>query len=215
MRNKSYVPMELVDVEPVRTKKVTDDQRALLCRYASVDANTYKNAVKDIRANPEQQCFEQDPFVAAWNLNVDVKMMTVPARVLPMPEIAYTPEYTVTRSSVRNVGTWELRPTRFHTPTQFPSKWGIINLTSLHKKACQEFYNELEKVARQRGITCPPPEIYEEQNVEGYSADQIVGVLKDLMSTYEDVQFYLVILPPKNTKESKQAYRNLKKMVNK
>ncbi|CAF4843855.1 unnamed protein product, partial [Rotaria sp. Silwood2] len=36
MLSGSYLPMELVDVEPVRVKKITDEQRALLCKYSSI-----------------------------------------------------------------------------------------------------------------------------------------------------------------------------------
>jgi hypothetical protein len=205
--------MELVDVEPVRVKKITDEQRALLCKYSSIKPLDYCKSIKQIRDNPDQQCFEQDPFVAAWNLNVDIKMLTVPARVLPMPEIVYTKEYRVKPEGVRDVGTWELRPTQFHTPTNFPAVWAMINLTSLHKNACIEFYDQLRNSAAQRGIDCPKPEIYEERDAERVATDQIVYVLKEMMKKNDDCKFFIVILPPKTTRESKQAYRTLKKLV--
>jgi hypothetical protein len=206
--------MEFVDVEPVRVKKITDEQRAFLCKYSSMLPSMYCKSIKQIRDNPKQQCFEQDPFVAAWNLNVDIKMLTVLARVLPMPEIFYTDQYRVTPGGVRDLGSWELRPTKFHKPTKFPAVWAMINLTSLNDGACKEFYHQLEIVAQQRGIDCPPPTIYEERNAQDYSTDQIVDILKEMMNRNDDCQFFLVILPPKNTLESKQAYRSLKKLVN-
>jgi hypothetical protein len=206
--------MELVDVEPARVKNITDEQRALLCKNSSMFPPVYCKSIKQIRDNPKQQCFEQDPFVAAWNLNVDIKMLTVPARVLPMPEIFYTDQYRVTPGGVRDLGSWELRPTKFHKPTKFPEVWAMINLTALQKEACIDFYHQLENVAQQRGIDCRPPKIYEQRNAQDYSTDQIVGILGEMMNKNNDCEFFLVILPPKNTRESKEAYRSLKKLVN-
>ncbi|CAF0807946.1 unnamed protein product [Rotaria sp. Silwood1] len=212
MRNGSYIPMELVDVEPVRVKKITDDQRALLCRNASMTPREYRQSIKNIRENPNQQHFEEDPFVAAWNLNIHRDMLILPARVLPMPEIVYTDQYRVTAEAVRDLGTWEMRPTKFHKPATFPRIWGIINLSSPSQQECEDFYNELRIVAQQRGIDCHPPEIYKEYNSEHGTIDQSVELLKQTMGQNNDCKFCIVILPLKTTRESKQAYRNFKKM---
>ncbi len=213
MRSGSYLPMELVDVEPVRMKKITDEQRALVCRYSTTAPPLYRKSIEQIRQNPKQQCFGQDPFVAAWNLNVDINMLTLPARVLPMPEIVYTDQYRVLPEGVRDVGTWELRPTQFYKPSMFPEIWAMINLSSLSKEACQEFYGQLSIAAEQRGMKCPPPEIYEEFYAEELSIDHIVTELKGIMHRNDDCKFFLVILPLKSCHSNKGAYRNLKKLV--
>jgi len=204
--------MELVDVEPARVKNITDEQRALLCKNSSMFPPVYCKSIKQIRDNPKQQCFEQDPFVAAWNLNVDIKMLTVPARVLPMPEIFYTDQYRVMPRGVRDFGSWELRPTKFHKPTKFPAVWAMINLSSLDEESCREFYYELSIIAQQRGIDCPPPVIYEKRNAEDYSTDQIIAVLRKMMDKNNDCQFFLVILP-NSIRARTHIYGNLKKLV--
>jgi hypothetical protein len=207
--------MELVDVEPARVMKITDEQRALLCRYSSMKPSVYCKAINQIRTNPEQQCFEQDPFVAAWNLNVDVEMITVPARVLPMPEIVYARQYQIKLKNTRNVGTWELtRSTQFHKPTDFPKVWAMINLSSLNRDACIEFYHELSVIAQQRGIDCPAPDIYEEKNVEHYSVNKIIAELEAMMHRNADCRFILVILP-NNFENRTRIYGHLKKLVKK
>ena len=190
--------MELVDVEPAKVKKITDEQRALLCRYSTTPPRICYQAIEEIRHNPKQQCFEQDPFVAAWNLNVDVHMLTVPARVLPMPEIVYTDRYHVTPEGVRDLGTWEIKSTEFYKPSNFPTVWALINLSSIDEQACKEFYNELSIVAEHRGMSCPPPVIYEERNAEQYSTEEIIAVLTDMMNKNDDCKFFLVILPGNN-----------------
>ncbi|CAF4834105.1 unnamed protein product, partial [Rotaria socialis] len=102
MRKECYLPMELVDVEPARMKKITDEQRALMCRHSTMHPSVYIKSINEIRKNPQKQCFEEDPFVAAWNMNVSTDMLTLPARVLPMPEIVYTDQYHVTSGAVRD-----------------------------------------------------------------------------------------------------------------
>jgi hypothetical protein len=214
MRNKSYLPMELVDIEPVRIKKITDEQRDAVCRYSSMEPRVYHQSIKDIRQNPKQQCFEQDPFIAAWNLGVDDNMLTLPARVLPMPEIVYTSQYRIASDPYsEKKGVWDCLKTQFHRPTDFPAVWAMINLTSLDERACKDFYNELSIVAGQRGIKCPPPSIYEERDARHYSIDDIMNLLEDMMSKNGDCKFFLVILPLKTTTISKNAYTALKKKV--
>ncbi|CAF3728415.1 unnamed protein product [Rotaria sordida] len=212
MRNGSYIPMELVDVEPVRMKKVTDEQRALLCRYSSITPREYCKSIQKIRENPNQQYFEEDPFVAAWNLNVHTDMLTLPARVLPMPEIVYTDRYQVTSEAVRDLGIWEMKPTQFHKPATFPAVWGFINLSLLDRQMCEDFYNELRIVAQRRGIDCHPPQIYKEYDSQRRTTDGIIALLKDTMNQNGDCKFFIVILPVKNLRENKEAYRNLKKL---
>ena len=205
--------MEIVDVEPARVKKITDEQRALMCRYSSIKPDVYHRAINEVRKNPEQQCFEQDPFIAAWNFNVDVKMITVPARVLPMPEIIYDNQYRVTSTHVRDAGRWELtKSTQFHKPADFPKVWAMINLSSLDRDACIEFYHEFSIIAQQRGIDCAAPAIYEKINVRDYLSHKIVAKLEQIMTENEDCHFILVILPNDIANRTK-IYQDLKKLV--
>ncbi|CAF4995849.1 unnamed protein product, partial [Rotaria magnacalcarata] len=211
MRKESYLPMELVDVEPARVKKITDEQRALMCKHSSVSPQVYIKSIKEIRNNPEKQCFEEDPFVAAWNMNVSTDMLTLPARVLPMPEIVYTDQYHVTSGSVRDVGTWQMKSTRFHTPANFPAVWGMINLSSIDQNACEDFYNELSNIAGERGMQCCPPVIYEEYDSRNRRTDEIIGVLDLFLKRNSGCNFFLVILSA-NSKLKSKLYGSFKKL---
>lgn len=213
MRNGSYMPMELVDVEPVRVKKITDEQRAFICRSSSLRPPEYIKSINEIRDNPKKQHFEEDPFVRAWNMNISSDMLTLPARVLPMPEIVYTDQYRVTSGSVQTIGRWELKVQQFHTPATFPDVWGIINLTSLHEEQCIDFYNELRLVAKHRGIDCHPPKIYEEHNCECEEPNKISDVARDILNRYMGHQFFIIILPNETMERRAEIYRHWKKMV--
>ncbi|CAF1537908.1 unnamed protein product [Rotaria sp. Silwood1] len=195
MHNKSFVPMEFVDVQPIKVKKITDEQRALLSLKSSMMASDYHQSIKEIRQNPKQQCFEQDPFVIEGNLNVDVNMLRVPARILPMPEIIYTDKFHINNEQCRSPGVWSNTKTQFYHPTKFPPVWALINLSSLNKELCEAFYKQLSDVAADRGITCSIPVLYEEYNVQPDSISQMSASLKDMMEKNDDCKFFIVILP--------------------
>ncbi|UJR36677.1 hypothetical protein I4U23_029394 [Adineta vaga] len=211
MRNGSFIPMELVDVEPVRIKKITDEQRALMCRCSTISPSSHRKMIEIIRHDRGKQRFEEDPFVAAWKLNVDVKMLTVPARVLPMPEILYTDNYRVTSKGMRNPGHWDLKTTKFFKAADFPKIWAMINLSDMNQDDCKEFYDQLSMVAEERGVKCTPPVIYIEQKTDNNSNQKIVSILKDMMIANTDCTFFLVILPDQNI-ERTWIYNSIKKL---
>ena len=212
MTNGAFLPMELVDTEPARMKKITDDQRAAICRQSTIKSNEYRRVVEQVRNDPKQQRFEDDPFVRAWQMNVDVKMITVPARVLPAPDVIYTNEYRVVGANTRSPGVWDLAAGRFYEPRNFPSVWAMINLSHLAQGQCEEFYTEISGVARNRGMDCPPPAVYEQMDPRYQSMEQIALALRRMRGQNTDCQFFLVILPKESDVE-KQAYITLKKLV--
>ncbi|CAF4265887.1 unnamed protein product, partial [Rotaria sordida] len=162
--------------------------------------------------NPKQQCFEQDPFINAWNFNVDVNMLKVSARILPMPQIIYTNEFHVNNEQFRSSGVWSSTKTQFHRPTKFPPVWALINLSSsLNKESCKAFYEQLRDVAAHRGITCPDPVLYEEYNVQPDSISHMNAALKDMMEKNDDCKFFIVILPENNDIRD-QIYGDLKRL---
>ena len=212
MTNGAFLPMELVDTEPARMKKITDEQRAAICRQSTIKPIEYRRAIEQIRHHPKQQRFEDDPFVRSWQLNVDVKMITVPARVLPAPDVIYTNEYRVRGAQGPIRGVWELTGGHFYEPRGFPSVWAMINLSNLKQVQCEEFYTELSGVARHRGMDCPPPAVYEQMDPRYQSMEQITSSLRRMRGRNTDCQFFLVILP-KESDVKNQAYITLKKLV--
>ncbi|CAF3918070.1 unnamed protein product [Rotaria sordida] len=147
MHNRAFVPMEFVDIQPIKVKRITDEQRALLCLTSSMIPSDYHQSIMEIRQNPKQQCFEQDPFIDAWNFNVDVNMLKVPARILPMPQIIYTKEFHVNNEQLRSPGVWSSTKTQFHRPTKFPPcelqfGFGIITQMIKLKEKEKEIKNQ-------------------------------------------------------------------------
>ena len=212
MRNGSFLPMELVDVEPVRVKKVTDEQRATMCRVSTMKPFEYEKTINDIRADPKKQCFEADPFVAAWQMNVDVKMVTVPARVLPMPVVVYSDNYRVRSDATTKMGDWDMRGTTFYKPADLPKVWAMVNLAEINEQTCKEFYDDLRAVSEDRGIDFRPPEIYVEERINSFSRAKIITVLNHIIATNDDCKFFLIILPD-DIMQKTIVYNSIKKQV--
>ena len=213
MHNKAFVPMELLDIEPVRTKKITDQQRALLCLKSSLEPADYLDSVNDVRNSADQQRFEQDPFVKAWRLNVDINMLEASGRVIPGPRVIYQKTAQMTHQQGGSASVCNNTRNRFYEPTHFPPIWALINLSSsLDRNACEQFYQELSRVAVDRGINCPEPEIYEEYDAQHHSLAEIIAALKSMMRMNSDCKFFIVILPDSDSIRDR-TYGEVKKLV--
>jgi Mid domain of argonaute len=196
MSSGAYLPMECIDTQPVRVTKITDEQRAALCTMSSLQPTAYALSIDEVRKDPNQQCSESDPFIAAWNLNVMKDMLTIPARVLPPPTIVCNERFKVTHDKGTKKGVWNHSRTQFYKPKQFPKVWGLINLSkSMNYEACERFYHELEHVAQDRGMQCPAPLIVKWYDSQKLSILELIDELRILMLDNRDCQFYFIILP--------------------
>ncbi len=213
MKGEARVPMELIEVEPVRVTKITDEQRAALCLKSSMPPPVSSKAIRDVRQNPNQQCFEEDPFIAAWNIVVRKDMLRTPARILPTPDIDLNSNSKVIHKQGTKRGVWNHSRTEFYIPAEFPPVWALINLSSsMNRKACEAFYDQLNKVAFDRGIRCLEPVLYREYNTKNYSKEQIIDELRAMMIDNNDCKFFFVILPEDNPVRD-EIYGDIKELV--
>ncbi|UJR09388.1 hypothetical protein I4U23_013631 [Adineta vaga] len=211
MKKQSYVPMEILDTVPVRVKRITDEQRASLCLNSSLLPVDYAKCITDVRHSSTKQCFHDDPFIKAWQLDVGTRMLTIPARVLPGPNVSYTTIGNTSYQQRTSSSVWNNTRDQFYQPTEFPSIWAMINLSSLYQNDCESFYNELSKVAADRGINCPPPVIFEEYNMQQHSIADMIKKLNTMMTKNIDCKFFIVLLPD-NDNIRDRIYGELKKL---
>lgn len=212
MTNEAFVPMEIIHIQPVKITKITEEQQAILCQKSSLSPGECYKSIKDIRQNSKQQCFN-DPFTTACNIAVEKDMLTVPARVLPMPQITCTANVKITDQSVGTRGVWNHTMAKFYEPTEFPRIWALINLSpNMNESACKVLYDYLRGIAAARGIQGPPPAIYQEYNIHQHSKDKIIHALSDLLVDNKDCKFLLVILP-EDKKIADQLYADIKALV--
>ncbi|CAF1176658.1 unnamed protein product [Rotaria sordida] len=205
-----FKDIENIDVEPVRIKRITDEQRIRLSKYSILKPSERCQAIEQVRHNTNQQCFENDLFVRFWNLRIHPKMTIEPARILPKPEVVYGNK---DQAKAEGVQLSDKRQTRFHTPTQFPTVWAMINLSSnMDEQSCEMFYIKLRDLGHLRGMKIPPPEIYEELGSRRQSTDAAVNLLKQMSQSNHDCEFILVILPDSTWKDE-SPYGDLKAML--
>jgi len=213
MLNHLVVPMEVLEVMPVKVKNITNEQRALLSSSSLLNPSEYYRSIKEIHNDSKQQHSEKARIAAAWNFKIDANMHKTPARILPMPDIIYTDMHRVTREHCRSLGVWNNVNTQFHHPTPFPSVWAMINLSSsLNLESCKAFYHELSSAADQLGISCPEPLIYEEYEVQAHSINDVIDAFKQMMERNDDCKFFIVILP-EDTTIVDRIYGEVKKLV--
>ncbi|CAF4395359.1 unnamed protein product, partial [Adineta steineri] len=117
MRNGSFLPMEFLGVEPVRVKRITDEQRAMVCQKSSLNPSDYYQSIISVRNNTEEQYFENDPFIAAWNLQIDPKMHITSARIIPPPTIIYNSRYQISPQNGSPPSVWQSTNIKFYHPT--------------------------------------------------------------------------------------------------
>ena len=205
--------MELVHTQAVRVTKITDEQRAIVCKESSLPPTKYIQSVDEVRRNPNQQCFDQDPFVAAWNLSVTNNMLTIPARILPTPTVVCNETNKIIHQPSMKRGVWNHSKTEFYQPTKFPKVWALINLsTCMDFEACRQFYVQLKYVAEERGIGCREPVLVENFDAERMSKVEIIGALRMLMIDNPRCEFFLVILP-ENDRIRDPIYADIKELV--
>lgn len=213
MSNGACVPMEFIRTQAARVTKITDEQRAALCTISSLPPANYSKSVQEVRTDPNQQLFEDDPFVAAWNFDVRTEMLTIPARVLPPPTIVCNDNNKVTQNKGSKKGVWNHSKTEFYKPTKFPPIWALINLSqSMDLDACERFYRELKHVANDRGIGCPAPQIVQQYDAGRLLMHELTDQLRTLMIDNRDCQFYFIILP-EDDRIRDPIYAAIKEMV--
>ncbi|CAF0788505.1 unnamed protein product [Adineta ricciae] len=179
MQDGLVVPMEVVDVEPVKVKKISDENRALLTRTAILPPDKRYQQTKDVCNKLQQQSFRQNSVTTTWGFQIDTKMHKLTARVLPNPSITFGNRIDK----------------KFCKPISFPSVWGMINLSStLDRRSAERFYEQLREAANYRGVSCTARALYVEFSHKFYSVDKMMDNVKNVMREYDDCHFYIVIL---------------------
>lgn len=116
----TYLPAELCKViEQPYFGRLTDRETANMIQYAcNPPATNAASIVNDglrllgLRAGP----------IDGFDLSVSAEMITVPIRVLPPPQLAYTG-----RPMIPSGGSWNILSVKFKRPATVPS-WGVIGV---------------------------------------------------------------------------------------
>ena len=125
---------------------------------------------------------QKKSFITAWNIGISRNILKVPARILPVIGLICNKDnkVTFTRGNKQSVGSQIKTP--FYKPNAFPPVWALINLSSsMDFQACNRFYEELKKVAADRGIDWPAFVLDEEFDVRIGTNKQIIVALEEMV----------------------------------
>ncbi|GKZ75450.1 hypothetical protein AnigIFM56816_000103 [Aspergillus niger] len=128
--NPSYLPVEVCEVVPGQqaNTKLTPNQTRNMLNFAvrSPPHNAQSIAaqgtdVLGLGASP-------NPTLVDFGIQNDVRLITVPGRVLPAPSVLYRDENRPNQKQIKPFsGSWNMRSIRFSTSTKLPS-WTWLSL---------------------------------------------------------------------------------------
>lgn len=208
--------MEIVDVEPMKIRRITDEQRAQLTRNSTLKPDRYRRAVDEVSNKLHQCSFKENSIAAAWNLSMSTDMHKITARVLPAPTSISANQPSDLKRAYSETFHPSTRDAKFYQPAKFPDVWAMINLSSLDQECCETFSCDLGNAANKAGISYRHPDIYNECNAQVNSLDSIIHCLETTQQKNPDCTFFLVILP-ENRKgrgfDTERLYGEVKKLV--
>lgn len=175
-RKPTWLPMELCQVAPgQRCSNINDLDTAEIIRHTSQKPKFRADNIMD---QVRSAGFENDPYLAAFGMKVDLRMEQVNARVLDTPEVQYA---NVSDRPV--MGAWNLRDRRFVEGATLRN-WGVVVMAPCRENEVQNFIRTMCDVGRKCGMNM------EDSNPVMIHMDNFRGSqVEDLMVTcYEELK---------------------------
>lgn len=143
-RRPTWLPIEVCDVAPgQRCANINDLDTAEIIRQTSQKPSVRSDNVMEQARNAG---FENDPYLSAFGMKVDLKMETLEAKVLETPEVQYQ-----NISERPQMGSWNLRDRQFVEGATL-SNWGVVVHANLQERDLRRFVDTLVDTARKCGM---------------------------------------------------------------
>uniref|UniRef100_K3X8F2 Piwi domain-containing protein n=1 Tax=Globisporangium ultimum (strain ATCC 200006 / CBS 805.95 / DAOM BR144) TaxID=431595 RepID=K3X8F2_GLOUD len=140
----TYLPIEVCEVAPgQRCSNINDLDTAEIIRQTSQKPNLRQENIMD---QVRGAGFENDPYLSAFGMKVELKMENLDARVLETPEVQYA-----NISERPNMGSWNLRDRRFVEGASLRN-WGVVIHANISERDVQRFIGTMCDVARKCAI---------------------------------------------------------------
>jgi eukaryotic translation initiation factor 2C len=125
-RRPTWLPIEVCEVAPgQRCANINDLDTAEIIKQTSQKPNVRADNVMEQVRNAG---FENDPYLAAFGMKVDLRMESVEAKVLETPEVQY-----LNISERPLMGSWNLKDRQFVEGAVL-SNWGVVVHASLSER---------------------------------------------------------------------------------
>ncbi|TYZ59295.1 hypothetical protein PybrP1_006571 [[Pythium] brassicae (nom. inval.)] len=140
----TWLPVEVCEVAPgQQCQNINDLDTAEIIRQTSQRPEV---RAKNILEHAHSAGFENDPFVKAFGMTVDMRMETVEAKVLETPEVQYANVLERPR-----MGMWSLKDRTFVDGAVLRN-WGVVVHANVSESDVQRFVRTLCNIAQLRGI---------------------------------------------------------------
>jgi len=193
----NFLPMEVAHIFGGQKvpRKINDKQTAALIKFACAKPDQRK---RSIESNIQKSRFESDPKPRAFGLQVNPRMMTVKARILPEPEIIYGQQ----KIERPRDGSWNMKDKMFFQPKSFAS-WAVISFCDPRRcqmRDIEKFVQALIREVPKVGMKCPrnPPPIIDSRSFPRGTPSQKIyeEALKQAHNTYREKPNFVLCIKP-------------------
>ncbi|KAK3316364.1 ribonuclease H-like domain-containing protein [Apodospora peruviana] len=167
--------------QPLKTKLSPNEQDAMIqfaCRPPPSNAKSLTTAARELLG------LDNNPLLQKFGISVDKQLLTVKARMLPPPLVAYLKGNSFQPVQPDNGG-WLMKMVKVAKPGRFIKNW-----TFLYISPPTPLYHQVKSVAAINKQANPPT---------GFMCGMGEQKFKNLILLKERPEFLLVILPDKNT----------------
>lgn len=140
----TWLPIEVCEVAPgQRCPNINDLDTAEIIRQTSQRPEV---RVKNILEHAHSAGFENDPYMRAFGMSVDMRMEKVEAKMLETPEVQFA-----NMSERPRMGVWSLKDRTFVDGAVLRN-WGVVVYANVSESDMQRFIRTLCSIAGMRGI---------------------------------------------------------------
>ncbi|RLN93228.1 hypothetical protein BBJ28_00009155 [Nothophytophthora sp. Chile5] len=200
----NWLPIEVCDVSPgQRCANINNLDTAEIIKQTSQPPKVRQGNIMD---QIRQAGFENDPYLAAFGMNVGQRLETAEAHVMDAPEVQYE-----NVSERPKGGQWSLNGKKFVEGVPLRN-WGVIIVANVGERNVQSFVSAMCNLGNQRGLPIEdsnPYMIHQDQHHGAQVEELMTMCFKELeMRNKGPPQLLLVILPDKHS----SSYGDVKRM---
>ncbi|KAF2137623.1 uncharacterized protein K452DRAFT_278272 [Aplosporella prunicola CBS 121167] len=200
--NPTYIPPELCTVLPgqVAGRMLSANQTRLMIEFAARPPNQNANSIT--RQGLDVMQVQKNPALSAFGINVGTNMLTVMARILPVPKLQYQGKEQQPEN-----GKWNLARVKYTKPATIKS-WGCLVIEERNRATfqrqedamslLQSFHDALKSYGMVMGQPQAPAKIQISWPYNSGEITDLVSTKFKQMAQY-GIAMLLVLLPSDNT----------------